>query len=73
MQVIYEIAILLRNTAQARGQEAIDFLLRDFLPRINCPEQYANQLISSMRTEPARDFRKTFADFCKASRGQNGA
>lgn len=65
--------MLLRNTIQARGQEAIDFLQGDLLPRIGCPEQYSTQLVNSMRTEPSKDFRKTYADFCKALRGQNGA
>ncbi|KAI9638936.1 armadillo-type protein [Dioszegia hungarica] len=67
--VVFEISMLLRNTVQARGQEAIDFLATDMLPRLNCPADYTNQLIQSIRTEPSKDFRKTFADFCKALRG----
>jgi exportin-T len=69
IQVVSEISMLLRNTVQARGREAIDFLATDMLPRLNCPADYTNQLIQSIRTEPSKDFRKTFADFCKALRG----
>lgn len=58
--------MLLRNTLQARGQEAIDFLLTDLLPKLQCPPDFANQLIQSLRTQQAKDFRKTFADFIKA-------
>jgi len=65
-QVLFEIAMLLRNTLHARGQEAIDFLLNDLLPKLQCPPHFAQQLIQSLRTEQAKVFRKTFADFIKA-------
>lgn len=65
-QVLYEIAMLLRNTLRARGQEAVDFLLNDLLPKLNCPPEIANQLVQHLRTQQAKDFRKTFADFIKA-------
>jgi len=61
--------MLLRNTVTARGQEAVDFLLTDLLPKMQCPPQVAEQLISSLRTQPSRDFRKTFVDFIKALKG----
>jgi exportin-T len=64
--VLFEIAMLLRNTLQARGQEAIDFLLNDLLPKMQCPPNIANELIQSLRTQQAKDFRKTFTDFIKA-------
>jgi exportin-T len=57
--------MLLRNTLQARGQEAIDFLVRDLLPRLQCPPNFAEQLLRSLRSEQAKDFRKTFAEFIK--------
>jgi exportin-T len=59
--------MLLRNTLQARGQEAVAVITAT-LAAINCPENYATQLIQSLRAETSRDFRKTFADFCKALR-----
>ncbi len=58
--------MLLRNTLQARGQEAIDFLLNDLLPKLQCPPDFATQLVESLRTQQAKDFRKTFVDFVKA-------
>ncbi|ORX37714.1 tRNA binding protein [Kockovaella imperatae] len=68
VQVVMEIAIVIRNTVQARGQEAIDFMLNDLLPKDGCPPEYANQLIQSLKTQQAKDFRHTFVDFTKASR-----
>ncbi|WVR08059.1 hypothetical protein IAU60_005105 [Kwoniella sp. DSM 27419] len=64
-----EMAGLVRNTAQARGQEAIDFMLNDLLPRLGCPADIANQFIASLKTQPAKDFRKTHAELVKAMRG----
>lgn len=66
LQVVYEIAILLRNSLTARGQEAIDYLRNELLPKLNCPQNMADQLIESLRTQQAKDFRKTFAEFIKA-------
>ncbi|RXK35182.1 hypothetical protein M231_07553 [Tremella mesenterica] len=66
VSVLHEIAMLLRNVLQARGQEGVQFLLNDLLPGINCPPQIANQLVEKLRTEQSKDFRKTFADFIKA-------
>lgn len=66
VQVLFEIAMLLRNTLQARGQEAVDFLLNDLLPRIQCPPQVAQELIHNLRTQPSKDFRMTYAAFIKA-------
>jgi exportin-T len=68
LQVLYEMAAVLRNVVTARGQEGIDFLLGDMLPKIGCPPDMAQQLIERLRTQPARDFRKTYADFIKAMR-----
>lgn len=65
-QALFEIAMLLRNTLQARGQEAIDFLLGDLLPKMQCPPNIANELIQSLRTQQSKDFRKTFTDFIRA-------
>ncbi|KAL7425109.1 pre-tRNA nuclear export protein [Cryptotrichosporon argae] len=64
--VLHEIAMLLRSTVQARGQQAIDYLLTDLLPRLQCPSAMAQQLIEALRTQQAKDFRKTFADFVRA-------
>lgn len=66
---MHEAAVLVRNTVQARGQEAIDFMLSDLLPRLNCPSDIANQLMASLTTQQAKDFKKTFFDFIKAMRG----
>ena len=62
-------AMLLRNTLQARGLECVEFLRTDLLPKMNCPQNYADELIKQMRTQQARDFKKTFADFVKALKG----
>ncbi|KIR29357.1 exportin-T [Cryptococcus deuterogattii LA55] len=67
--IVHEAAVLVRNTVQARGQEAVDFMLSDLLPRLNCPSDIANQLMASLTTQPAKDFKKTFFDFIKAMRG----
>ncbi|ORY34741.1 armadillo-type protein [Naematelia encephala] len=64
--VLFEIAMLLRNTLSARGQEAINFLLNDLLPKLQCPPEIANQLVERLRTQQAKDFRQTFAEFIKA-------
>jgi exportin-T len=61
--------MLLRNTLSARGQEAIDFLLNQLLPKMNCPRDVAEKLVESLRTQQAKDFRKTFAEFIKVVRG----
>nr|XP_019043552.1 exportin-T [Kwoniella bestiolae CBS 10118]OCF22482.1 exportin-T [Kwoniella bestiolae CBS 10118] len=66
---LFEMAALVRSTAQARGQEAINFLLNDLLPRLNCPPDIANQFVNSLRTQQAKDFRKTYTEFVKAMRG----
>lgn len=65
-QVLFEVAMLLRNTLQARGQEAVDFLLNELLPKMQCPPNIANELIQSLRTQQSKDFRKTFSDFIRA-------
>lgn len=57
--------MLLRNTVQARGQETLDFMLDNLLPKIQCPPEVAQQLMNSLRTQPSRDFRKTFVEFIK--------
>jgi exportin-T len=62
-------AMLLRNTLQARGLEMVEFLRTDLLPKMNCPQNYADELIKQMRTQQARDFKKTYADFLKAVKG----
>ena len=67
-KVVMEISILIRNTVQARGQEAIDYLLNDLFPKLECPPEYANQLVQSLKTQQAKDFRHTFVDFTKALR-----
>ncbi|WWC92796.1 uncharacterized protein L201_007755 [Kwoniella dendrophila CBS 6074] len=66
---LFEMAGLVRSTAQARGQEAIDFLLSDLLPRLGCPPDIANQFVNSLKTLQAKDFRKTYTEFVKAMRG----
>ena len=68
--VILEMAMLLRNTLQARGVEMVDFLKGDLLPKMNCPQNYADELIKQMRTQQARDFKKTYGDFLKAVKGK---
>ena len=69
IQVILEMAMVLRNTLQARGLEMVDFLRTDLLPKMNCPQSYADELIKQMRVQQARDFKKTYADFLKAVKG----
>ena len=66
--ILYELANLLRNSVVARGQESLDFLLGDLLPRIQCPPTVAEQLVLSLRSQQAKDFRKTFVEFIKALR-----
>lgn len=66
--VLYEIAVVLRNMVQARGQEGIEYLLQDMLPKLGCPPDMAQQLVERLRTQTSKDFRKTFADFIKAMR-----
>ncbi|WRT69690.1 uncharacterized protein IL334_006680 [Kwoniella shivajii] len=66
---LFEMAGLVRSTVQARGQEAIDFMLNDLLPRLGCPSEIANQFVNSLKTQQAKDFRKTYTDFVKAMRG----
>ena len=68
VQVVYEVAILIRNTVQARGQEAVDYLQTDLLPKLQCPPEYAKQLIDSLKVQQSKDFRHTFNDFLKALR-----
>lgn len=58
----------MRNTVQARGQEAIDFLLNDHLPRLGCPNDLAQQFVLAVTTQQSKDFRKTFGEFVKAMR-----
>ncbi|WVO13893.1 exportin-T [Cryptococcus depauperatus] len=67
--VVQEAAVLVRNTVQARGQETIDFLLNDLLPKLQCPPEIANQFINSLTSQQAKDFKKTFMEFIKAMRG----
>jgi exportin-T len=59
-------AVLIRNTVQARGQEGIDFLLNDMLPKVGCPPEMAQELVNHLRTQQSRDFRKTFTSFIRA-------
>ncbi|WWC65824.1 uncharacterized protein I303_108446 [Kwoniella dejecticola CBS 10117] len=66
---LHEMATLVRSTAQARGQEAITFMTADLLPRLGCPADIADRFITSLKTQQAKDFRKTFAEFVKAMRG----
>ncbi|ODO00845.1 exportin-T [Cryptococcus wingfieldii CBS 7118] len=67
--IVHEAAVLVRNTVQARGQEAVDFILNDLLPRLQCPPEIARQLVTSLTTQQAKDFKKTFFEFIKAMRG----
>lgn len=66
--VLYEMAMVLRNTVQARGQEAIDYLLNDLLPKLGCPPDVAQALVEQLRTQQSKDFRKTFTEFIRAMR-----
>ncbi|TXT13691.1 hypothetical protein VHUM_01058 [Vanrija humicola] len=66
--VLAEIAIVIRNMLQARGQEGVDFLLGDMLPKLQCPPEMAQQFVNSLRTQQSKDFRKTFAEFIKVMR-----
>ncbi|KAL1411126.1 pre-tRNA nuclear export protein [Vanrija albida] len=68
LPVLYDIAIVIRNMLQARGQEGVDFLLNDMLPKLQCPPEMAQQFVNSLRTQQSKDFRKTFADFIKVMR-----
>ncbi|WVQ96040.1 hypothetical protein IAU59_003140 [Kwoniella sp. CBS 9459] len=67
--ILFEMAGLVRNTAQARGQEALDLMSNDLLPRLGCPPEIANQFINSLKTQQAKDFRKTYGEFVRAMRG----
>lgn len=40
-------------------------MLDNLLPKIQCPPEVAQQLMNSLRTQPSRDFRKTFVEFIK--------
>ena len=71
-KILHELATILRNTVMARGQEAVDFLLNDLLPKLQCPPDVAQQLVTSITTQQSRDFRKTFVDFIKALKGETG-
>ena len=71
-QVLHELSMVLRNTVAARGQEAVDYMLNDLLPKLQCPPDVAEQLVGSLRTQQSRVFRKTFLDFIKALRGETG-
>lgn len=66
--VVYEMANVLRNMVTARGQEGVDYLLGDALPKIGCPPDMAQGLVERLRTQPTKDFRKTYAEFIKAMR-----
>ncbi|WVF68493.1 hypothetical protein IAT40_003260 [Kwoniella sp. CBS 6097] len=66
---LFEMAGLVRNTAQARGQEALDFMSNDLLPRLGCPPEIAGQFVNSLKTQQAKDFRKTYGEFVRAMRG----
>lgn len=68
LSVLFEIAMLLRNTLEARGQEAIDFLLNDLLPKLQCPRETADQLVLQLRTQQAKDVRQFFATWVKSTR-----
>ena len=70
--VMYEISMLVRNTVTARGQEGIDYLTNEFLPKVASP-QVAAQLVQSLRTQQSRDFRKTFVEFIKTIRPPSAA
>lgn len=66
--VMYEIAIVLRNMITARGQEGLDYLGSDILPKVNATPDMASQLVQSLRTQQSKDFRKTFVEFIRAVR-----
>lgn len=67
-QVLFEIAVLLRNTLEARGQEAVEYLLNDLLPKMRCPSETANQLIQQFTTLQAKDVRPSFVAWVKQMR-----
>lgn len=66
--VLAEISIVLRNLLHARGQEGIDYLLTDLLPKLQCPPEMAQQLVQHLQSQQSKDFRKTFTEFIKAMR-----
>lgn len=66
--VLAEISVVLRNLLHARGQEGIDYLLGDLLPKLQCPPEIAQQLVQQLRTQQSKDFRKTFTEFIKYMR-----
>jgi exportin-T len=59
------VANLLREVIAVRGQEAVDFLENRFLPSTGCPPAAIVQLLTRVRSETIKDFKKFFTDFVK--------
>ncbi|KAF5382216.1 hypothetical protein D9615_004331 [Tricholomella constricta] len=67
MVVLHEIANLLQTVCQTRGPEAYDYFLSAFLPSQNWPPETALEFTTKLRDLDAKNFRKYFTDFVRAS------
>jgi len=70
-QVVHEIANLLRELIAARGKEAVDFLENRFLPSTGCPPAATESLLTRVRSDTVKDFKKFFSDFVKEWKAGN--
>lgn len=52
MQVIGEIAVLLKALLQKRGDEFVEFMTASFFPSIACPPEASAQLMTALQEAP---------------------
>ncbi|CAE6431846.1 unnamed protein product [Rhizoctonia solani] len=62
-----EIGVLLKQIYQARGQEAIQYLVEVYLPSKNWPPNLAAEFVTKLAELDLKQFRKYFADFVRSS------
>ncbi|CAE6425668.1 unnamed protein product [Rhizoctonia solani] len=62
-----EIGVLLKQIYQARGQEAIKYLAKVYLPSTNWPPNLATEFVTKLAELDPKQFRKYFADFVRSS------
>lgn len=62
-----EIGALLRHIYQARGQEAIDYLAKVYLPSKSWPPTLITEFVAKLAELDVKQFRRYFAEFVRSS------
>ncbi|KAN0062212.1 pre-tRNA nuclear export protein [Thecaphora frezii] len=67
--VLSEIALLMKTIYQQRGEELVNYLLTVYFPRIQCPNELAQDFVAKVKTLEAKQFKAYLQEFILKSKG----